>query len=79
MRQNHSKDRICLRECPSGTIDNINKECVSISNSCAKSDLESNLILADINDNNINSLIVDYCHDYSYTSNQINNYTNKLN
>ena len=75
----YSKDRICYKQCPSGTIDNINKECVSISNSCAKSDLQTHLILADVNDNNINSLIVDYCHDYSYTSNQINNYINKLN
>ena len=75
----YSKDRICVAACPSGTIDNINKECVTISNSCVKSDLESYLILSDINNNDINSLIVNYCHDYSYTSNQINNYVNKLN
>ena len=74
----YSKDRICLEGCPLGTADNINKECVSVSNSCAKSDLESDLILNNINDNKINSLITDYCHDYSYTSNQINYYTNKL-
>ena len=75
----YSKDRICLKGCPPGTTDNINKECVSVSNSCAKSDLESDLILNNINSNKINSIITDYCHDYSYTSNQINYYTNKLN
>ena len=75
----YSKDRICVSPCPDGTIDNIKKECVSISNECVKSDLESNLILADVNDTNINKLIIDYCQDYSYTSNQINKITNKLN
>ena len=74
----YSKDRICVRQCPEGTNDNIKKECVSKSNECFKSDLESNLILADVNDTNINKLIIDYCHDYSYTSNQINRITNKL-
>ncbi len=75
----YSKDRICLESCPANTNNNLNKECVSISNECAKSDLESTLILYDINDTNINKLIVDYCHDYSYTSSQVNNITNRLN
>ena len=75
----YSKDRICVESCPANTNNNLNKECVSISNECAKSDLESTLILYDINDTNINKLIVDYCHDYSYTSSQVNNITNRLN
>ena len=75
----YSKDRICVQSCPDNTNNNLNKECVSISNECAKSDLESTLILYDINDTNINKLIVDYCHDYSYTSSQVNNITNRLN
>ena len=75
----YSKDRICVAQCPEKTTDNIKKECVSVTNECVKSDLETNLILVDINDTNINKIIVDYCHDYSYTSNQINNITNKLN
>ena len=75
----YSKDRICVAQCPEKTTDNIKKECVSITNECVKSDLETNLILVDINDTNINKIIVDYCHDYSYTSNQINNITNILN
>ena len=75
----YSKDRICVNKCPEGTTDNVKKECVSVSNECIKSDLESTLILNDINDTNINSLIINYCHDYSYTSNQINIITNKLN
>ena len=75
----YSKDRICVESCPDNTNNNLNKECVSISNECAKSDLESTLILYDINDTNINKLIVDYCHDYSYTSSQVNNITNRLN
>jgi len=75
----YSKDRICVAQCPEKTTDNIKKECVSLTNECVKSDLETNLILVDINDTNINKIIVDYCHDYSYTSNQINNITNILN
>ena len=75
----YSKDRICVQSCPDKTTDNFKKECVSISNECVKSDLESNLILYDINDTNINKIIVDYCHDYSYTSSQVDNITNKLN
>ena len=75
----YSKDRICVKKCPDKTTDNLKKECVSVSNECIKSDLESNLILYDINDTNINKIIVDYCHDYSYTSSQVNNVMNKLN
>ena len=75
----YSKDRICVAACPEGTTDNVKSECVSVSNECIKSDLESTLILNDINDTNINTLIVDYCHDYSYTTNQVNHFTNKLN
>ena len=76
----YSKDKICVEACPEGISYNIKKECVSVTDECVKSDLEWNLILMDINDTNINDLIKnDYCHLYSYTSNQINNYTNKLN
>ena len=75
----YSKDRICVKQCPSGTTDNIYKECVSVISECSKSDLESNIILNNMDDTNINRLIVEYCQDYSFTSNQVNFITNKLN
>ena len=74
----YSRNWICISECPLGTQpDNFN-ECISISNNCIKSELESNYILQDINDTNINDFIINYCHDYSYTSQQITVIKNKL-
>ena len=58
----YSKDRICVSECPAEMKDNLKKECVLVSNECTKSDLESNLILEDINDININFDVINYCH-----------------
>ena len=74
----YSRDWICVSECPSGTKSNIFEDCVSISNNCIKSELESKYILNDINDTNINDFIINYCHDYSYTSQQISVIKNKL-
>ena len=75
----YSRDRICVSQCQSNTKSNSFLECVSVSNNCIKSELESNYILQDINDSNINDYIINYCHDYSYTSNQITVVSNKLN
>ena len=74
----YSRDWICVSECPLGTKSNIFEDCVSISNNCIKSELESNYILSDINETNINEFIINYCHDYSYTSQQITIIKNKL-
>ena len=74
----YSRNWICISQCPLGTQpDNFN-ECISISNNCIKSELESKYILQDINDTNINDFIINYCHDYSYTSQQITVIKNKL-
>ena len=68
---------MCI-ECPPGTKYTIFGDCVSVSNNCIKSELESKYILNDINEANINEFIVNYCHDYSYTSQQISVIKNKL-
>ena len=74
----YSRDRVCVGQCPSGTQTNNFEECVSVSNNCIKSELESNYILHDINNENINDFIINYCQDYSFTSQQITVIKNKL-
>ena len=74
----YSRDWICVPECPEGTEPNNFDECVSVSKNCIKSELESKYILNDINETTINEFIVNYCHDYSYTSQQITVIRNKL-
>ena len=74
----YSRDWICVSECPLGTKSNDFEECVTVSNNCIKSELESNYLLNDINDENVNEFIVNYCRDYSFTSQQISVIENKL-
>ena len=74
----YSRDWICVSACPEGTKSNIFEECVTVSENCLKSELESNYILNEINEANVNDFIVSYCHDYSFTSRQITVIKNKL-
>ena len=75
----YSRDWICLNACPIGTIPDNNGECQIVSENCIRSDLETKIILNDISNKDINEFAVDYCHDYSFTSQQVTVIENKLN
>ena len=75
----YSRDWICLNVCPTGTSPDNNGECQIVSENCIRSDLETKIILNDISNKDINEFAVDYCHDYSFTSQQVTVIENKLN
>ena len=75
----YSRDWICLNGCPTGTSPDNNGECQIVSENCIRSDLETKIILNDISNKDINEFAVNYCHDYSFTSQQVTVIDNKLN
>ena len=75
----YSRDWICLNHCPYGTSPDNNGECQIISENCIRSNLETKIILNDISNKDINEFAANYCHDYSFTSQQVTVIDNKLN
>ena len=74
----YSKDWNCTNNCPPGTIADNNGECQIVSENCMQSNLETKIILNDINNKDVNEFAVNYCHDYSFTSQQVTVIENNL-
>ena len=74
----YSKDWICTNNCPPGTTADNNGECQIVSENCMQSNLETKIILNDISNKDVNEFAVNYCHDYSFTSQQVTVIENNL-
>lgn len=75
----YSRDWICYNNCPEGTSPDNNGQCQIASENCIQSILETKIILNNISSKDINEFAVNYCHDYSFTSQQVTVINNKLN